>query len=44
MRPMWYQYPQEQGFNMIEDQYMFGSSLLVKPVLQNGTERYDLIP
>ena len=45
MRMMWMQYPKTEGLFGIDDQYLIGSDLLVKPVVSAGvTETQVLFP
>ncbi|MFD1176679.1 TIM-barrel domain-containing protein [Paenibacillus puldeungensis] len=45
MRPMFYEFPQEDICWELKDQYMFGPDILVAPVLQEGsTEREVYLP
>ncbi|MDI9440530.1 MAG: glycoside hydrolase family 31 protein [Bacillota bacterium] len=39
MRPLFYDFPQDQGAWDVEDEYMFGPDLLVAPVLYAGVEK-----
>lgn len=36
MRPLWMEFPEEKKTFAIDDEYLFGSSLLVKPVTSSG--------
>ncbi|MBN1498872.1 MAG: family 31 glucosidase [Spirochaetes bacterium] len=36
MRPLFYEFPEDKTSWLIEDEYMFGDSLLVAPVLEHG--------
>jgi alpha 1,3-glucosidase len=36
MRPMWMQYPKQEDLGDLDDQWLIGSDLLVKPVTQAG--------
>ena len=36
LRPMWFNYSAQKGVNLIEDQFMIGNDLIVKPVLEKG--------
>ncbi len=36
MRPLFYDFPQDEKCYTIEDQYMFGPDILVAPVLREG--------
>jgi len=38
MRPMWFNYPEGDGVNEIDDQFMMGSDLIVRPVFEKDTE------
>jgi len=42
MRPLFYDFPEDEQCYMIDDQYMFGSKIMVAPVLQLG-ERERLL-
>ena len=45
MRPLFYDFPQDSKAWEIEDQYMFGTDLLVSPILEAGmTERTLYLP
>lgn len=43
MRMMWMQYPEIEGLFSLEDQYMIGSDLLVKPITASGVTESDVI-
>ena len=34
MKPIWYEFPHSSSANSIEDEFLFGSSMLIKPVSQ----------
>ena len=34
MRALWLEYPEDQNVRMLEDEYLFGSQLLIAPVLK----------
>jgi hypothetical protein len=36
MRPLWFEYPKEQALYDMDDQWLVGRDLLVKPVTQPG--------
>ena len=38
MRPLFYDFPQDEKCYTIEDQYMFGPDILVAPVLEEGAK------
>lgn len=38
MRPLWYEFPEDKGTYLINDQYMLGSDVLVAPVIKEGME------
>lgn len=42
MRPMWYEFPADAAGFGIEDQWMVGSDLLVKPVVTPGSTSVDV--
>ena len=45
MRPLWLAYPEDQRALTCDDEYLFGDSLLVAPVLQSGArERTVYLP
>jgi alpha-D-xyloside xylohydrolase len=44
VRPMFFEYPNDPGSWTIDDQYMFGSDLLVAPMFASGTERRVYLP
>lgn len=43
MRMMWMQYPQTTNMFGVDDQYMIGSDLLIKPVTSSGISTIDVI-
>lgn len=42
MRPMWVQYPTDANTFAIDDQWMVGSDILVKPVVHEGATSVDV--
>lgn len=44
MRTMFFEYPQDQTCWMVEDQYFFGSDLLVAPLFEEVAEREVYLP
>lgn len=42
MRPLWFHEPNDENTYNIEDQYLLGQSLLVKPVLEKGVSSMDV--
>ncbi len=38
MRPLFFDFPQDETCHLVEDQYMFGPDLLVAPVLEYGAQ------
>jgi len=42
MLPLWYMYPQDQATFAMEDQFLAGPDLLVKPVLHAGQTKTDV--
>ncbi len=36
MRPLWYEFPEDKGTYLINDQYMVGDDVLVAPVIKDG--------
>ena len=36
MRPLWYEFPNDKGTYLINDEYMVGSDVLVAPVIKEG--------
>ena len=45
MRPLWYEFPEDDGAYGINDQYMLGPEYLVAPVtIQNQTSRAVYFP
>ncbi len=43
-RALFLEYPDDPGAWLVEDEYMFGSQMLVAPMLENGTERSVYLP
>lgn len=44
VRPLFFEYPSDPGSWMIDDQYMFGSDLLVAPMFEAGERRRVYVP
>ena len=44
MRALLFEYPDDPGAWMIEDEYLFGNNLLVAPMLEDGTGRDVYLP
>lgn len=44
LRTLFFEYPEDPTSWFIEDEYMFGSDLLVAPMMQEGTERQVYLP
>ena len=44
VRALFVEYPHDPGSWLIEDEYLFGSQMLVAPMLENGTERNVYLP
>lgn len=42
MRPLWYDFPSDARAWEVEDCYLFGSSLLVAPILYPGARTRDI--
>jgi alpha-D-xyloside xylohydrolase len=42
MRPLFFDFPQDEGCAMVDDQFMFGPDLLVAPVLYEGARRREV--
>jgi len=42
MRPLWYEFPRDEQAYTVEDEYLIGSSLLVKPVTASGQTRLSV--
>ena len=41
MRPLWAEFPSDSGALLLDDQWMVGSALLVKPVTEQGASHVD---
>lgn len=37
MRPLWYEYPNDKGTYLINDEFMVGGDVLVAPIIKEGT-------
>ncbi len=44
LRALFVEYPNDPGTWLIDDQYLFGSDMLVAPLFENGTERNVYLP
>jgi alpha-D-xyloside xylohydrolase len=44
VRPLFFEYPNDPGSWTIDDEYMFGSDLLVAPMFASGTQRKVYLP
>ena len=44
VRALLVEFPQDPGAWLVEDEYMFGSQMLVAPLLESGTERTVYLP
>jgi alpha-D-xyloside xylohydrolase len=44
VRPLFFEYPNDPGSWNMDDQYMFGSDLLVAPMFENGERRRVYLP
>lgn len=44
VRALFVEFPQDAGAWYVEDQYMYGSQILVAPLLESGTERTVYLP
>jgi alpha-D-xyloside xylohydrolase len=44
IRPLFFEYPNDPGSWNIDDEYMFGSDLLVAPMFESGAERKVYLP
>jgi len=42
MRPLFFDFPEDEGAYDVEDAFMFGPGLLVAPVLQEGARSRDV--
>ncbi len=42
MRPLWYEFPNDKGTYLINDEYMVGSDVLVAPVVREGAETHGI--
>lgn len=42
MRPLWYEFPQDQNTFAMDDEYLLGDALLVKPVTEENTKSLDV--
>ncbi len=44
VRALFVEFPQDPGAWLVEDEYMFGSQMLVAPLMESGTERVCYLP
>lgn len=44
VRALFVEFPEDPGAWLVEDEYMFGSSILVAPLLENGSSRTVYLP
>lgn len=44
VRALFVEFPQDAGAWLVEDEYMFGSQILVAPLMESGTERMCYLP
>ena len=44
VRALLVEFPQDPGAWLVEDEYMFGSQMLVAPLLESGSERMVYLP
>lgn len=44
VRALFVEFPHDQGAWLVEDEYMFGSQILVAPLLESGSEREVYLP
>jgi len=44
MRPLFFDFPKDEGSYKVEDQFMFGPDLLVAPVLYEGARSREVYP
>lgn len=42
-RPLFLEYPHDPGLFAVQDQYLYGADLLVAPVIEEGTDRREVI-
>ena len=42
MRPLWVEYPEDSATFAMDDQWLVGSDMLVKPVTEPGTTSTDI--
>ncbi|KAF8064543.1 PSL5 [Scenedesmus sp. PABB004] len=43
MRPLWYDFPDQPALFGVEEEFLLGPALLVRPVLQAGAERVSIV-
>ena len=44
VRALFVEFPQDKGAWLVEDEYMFGSQILVAPLMESGTSRDVYLP
>ena len=44
MRALFVEYPHDAGAWLVEDEYLFGSQMLVAPMMESGMERDVYLP
>jgi alpha-D-xyloside xylohydrolase len=44
VRALFVEYPEDPGAWLVEDEYMFGSQILVAPLMESGNERVCYLP
>ncbi|KAF6258577.1 glycosyl hydrolases family 31-domain-containing protein [Scenedesmus sp. NREL 46B-D3] len=42
MRPLWFEFPEQTGLFGVEEEFLLGPAILVKPVLQAGAQSVDI--
>jgi alpha-glucosidase len=42
MRPLWYEFPEDKGTYLVNDEYMIGDDVLVAPVVKEGMTTRDV--
>lgn len=43
MRPLWFEWPTDEQLFGLDDQFMVGSALLVKPIVSAGATSTDVL-
>lgn len=44
VRALFVEFPHDAGAWLVEDEYMYGSQILVAPLLESGTDRSVYLP